>query len=321
MFQKLLFAKIQEGLQSKSLNEEIAKVLDISYDAAHRRTSMKSKISLDEAVLLANYFDLSLDSLTGEAYSGYVSMEKTSEINNEMNLEEYFRNSYEALASIVNNIGFQILYSAKDIPLFHLLRSEELCRFKIYVWLKLLDKNFRNKSFNEFYPKLSTIQSANKLADIYNHVSVSEIWDVTTVNSTLKQIHFYYKASQINYEEAIKLCDSLKELIDEISTRVVSKKQEFNVYYNELLLMNNNVLVFNENQQMLFVPNTMLSYFKISDKETCMEAKKYFDKQIMHSKLLNASGEKEQNQFYNKVMKKIEALAQLIKAENVLDFE
>ena len=321
MFQKLLLDKIQEDLQAKSLNEEIAKVLDISYDAAHRRTSLKSKISLDEAVLLANYFDLSLDSLTGEAYSSYVSMEKTPELNNEENLERYFQSSYESLSTIVNNIGFQILYSAKDIPLFHLLKPGELSRFKIYVWLKLLDKNFRNKSFSEFYPKLSTIQSASKLADIYNHISVSEIWDVTTVNSTLKQIHFYYKANQVTYEEAMELCICLKELLDEISTKVVSKKQEFNLYYNELLLMNNNVLVFNESKQMLFVPNAMLSYFKITDRETCLEAKKYFDKQIKHSKLLNTSGEKEQNQFYNKVMQKIDALAQLIKAENVLDFE
>jgi hypothetical protein len=37
--------------------------------------------------------------------------------------------------------------------------------------------------------------------------------------------------------------------------------------------------------------------------------------------LLNASGEKEQNTFYHKMMQKVEALMQLIKASEVLDFE
>lgn len=196
-----------------------------------------------------------------------------------------------------------------------------MSRFKIYVWLKLLDKSFRNLPFKAFHPKLSTMQKAKKLGSIYQGVNVSEIWDTTTINSTLKQIHFYYKAGQVSFSIALELCNELKLLLDKLSEKVVSKKNTFNLYYNELLLMNNNVFVFNKEKQMLFVPNSMLSYFKTTDKETCMEAQSYFRKQIKHSKLLNTSGEKEQNQFYNKMMEKVNVLIKLIEAENFMDFE
>ena len=320
MFQKVLLERIKSELRVKSLNEEVAKVLDISYDAAHRRTSQKSKISIDEAVLLAKHFNFSLDTLYGEAVSSYVSVEKTVQIKNEEDLKLYFDTSYELLVGTAKNKSFQIYYSAKDIPLFYLIDGTLLSRFKMYVWLKLLCSSFRNLGFDNFNPKLSTIQSGKRLGDFYTFLEVSEIWDTTTINSTLKQIQFYYEAGQISKDVAIELCRELKKLLNKISEKVL-KQDGFKLYYNELLLMNNNVLVFNEGQQLLFVPNSMLSYFKTNDKETCIEAKSYMDNQIRHSKLLNTSGEKEQNIFYYKMMQKINALKSLIKANSILNYE
>ena len=45
-----------------------------------------------------------------------------------------------------------IIYSAKDIPLFHTLKDSFLSRYKIYVWLKDVDTNMtQNKmSFDDF---------------------------------------------------------------------------------------------------------------------------------------------------------------------------
>ena len=47
--QEVLLATIRTLIpKSISLNDEIAKILDISYDAAHRRISLKSKFSIEE---------------------------------------------------------------------------------------------------------------------------------------------------------------------------------------------------------------------------------------------------------------------------------
>lgn len=322
MFQEALLQQIKERLsENLSLNEEIATVLDISYDASHRRTSSKSKFSLEESILLAKHFNISLDSLFGLTQQQFVSVEKTKQISNENEMQLYFENSYNSLKPLLHQKNCELLYSAKDIPIFYTLKDNRLSYFKIYVWLKLLDKSFRNKSFENYVPQLSTLQSAKKLGGLYNDLPITEIWDTTTINSTLKQIHFYYEAGQVSAKTAMELCVLLKELLEEISLKVISKKHPYKLYYNELLLMNNNVLVITPEKQSLYVPFAMLSYYLTSDVETCKEAKKHFDKQIKHSKLLNSAGEKEQNQFYHKMMQKVDALIQLIQSEELLDFQ
>ena len=322
MFQKTLLEKIKKELsRNTSLNEVVATVLDISYDAAHRRTSLKSKFSLHESVLLARYFNISLDALFGMAEREFVSVEKTRQITNEKELQQYFENSYQSLLPLLTVKGSEIYYSAKDIPLFYTLGNSMLSRFKFYVWLKLLDRDFRDKTFEQFHPSLSIVQSAERLGSLYNDLPTTEIWDITTINSTLKQIHFYYKAGQISISIAVELCNNLKELLHEISLKVISKNESFKLYYNELLLMNNNVLVITPQVKSLFVPNSMLSYFNTSDKRTTEEAERYFNEQLYHSKLLNRAGEKEQNMFFHKMLEKVNALQRLIAAENILDFE
>ena len=59
--QELLLKSIRKQLSATSLNDEIATVLNISYDAAHRRVSGKSKFSIEETVALANHYNISLD--------------------------------------------------------------------------------------------------------------------------------------------------------------------------------------------------------------------------------------------------------------------
>lgn len=322
MLQEVFIEEIKKELPNgKSLNESVASILDISYDAAHRRTSLKSKFSLEESVLLAKYFHISIDRLFGTTESQFVAVEKTKQITNEDELQSYFENSYQSLAPLLDMKDGMLYYSAKDIPLFYTLTDDRLSHFKMYVWLKLLDRTYRDKSFEQFFPKLSTMQSAKKLGELYYNLPTVEIWDITTINSTLKQIHFYYKAGQMTTKTALELCQLLKDLLNQISIKVISRKHQFQLYYNELLLMNNNVLITTKQQQSLFVPYTMLSYYTTSDQRTCKEAKEYFEKQLKHSKLLNTSGEKEQNTFYHKMMGKVDALYQLIEAESILDFE
>lgn len=322
MFQKQLLEKLKSELPlGTSLNEAIATALDMSYDAAHRRTSGKSKFSLEESVILAKYYDLSLDRLFENTKDDIIAVEKTKPIHNEEELQIYFDNSYQSLQPLLNQNESRILYSAKDIPLFYTLESNLLSRFKMYVWLKLLDPTMASKGFENFSLNISTLKSAKELGSLYQNLNITEIWDVTTVNSTLKQIHFYNEAGHIDNSTALKLCKDLKQLVYNISEKVIPNSEKYLFYYNELLLMNNNVLVSTPHQQSLFVPFTILSYYQTSDKITCQEAEGFLNKQLQSSKLLNTAGEKEKLSFFNKLYTKIEALYQLIEATQVLDFE
>ena len=322
MFQTTFLEYLKNELpKNTSTIEAVATALDISYDAAHRRVSLKSKLSLDESVALARYYNLSLDRLFETTSSEFVSIEKTKHIESELDLENYFKDSYDSLLPLLTQKENSILYSAKDIPLFYNLNGDTLSCFKYYVWLKLLNPKFASKSFNNFAPKPNLIEAGKKLGNLYNNLNTHEIWDITSINSTLKQIHFYHQAGQVNTKTAILLCDLLKDVIQRILDKLIANPNQFKLYYNELHLMNNHVLVNTPNTQMLYVPFTLLSYYKTSDKHTCTEAEIFLNKQLQNSKLLNTAGEKERNTFFNKLFAKIDALKQLIEATELLDFE
>lgn len=319
--QEFFLSKIKETLPvNVSLNDTVAEILDISYDAAHRRTSLKSKLSLEEAIKLSRYFNMSIDQLYAVGQQHIVAVEKTQVITSQTNLESYFEASYANLKQIVTMKDSEIIYSAKDLPIFYTASDNLLSRFKMYVWLQLLSEDNKVITFENFAPSVSLVSAASRLGELYDNLKVTEIWDITTINSTLKQIHFYYKSTLLTHKMALTLCDDLKKLIEKIEHKVATDTQ-YQLYYNELLLMNNTALVKTPIIKTLFVPYTILSYYKTSDTETLLQVDRHLQRQMRNSKLLTTAGKKEQRIFFNKIVKKIEALIHLIEAENVLDFE
>ncbi|WP_051583774.1 hypothetical protein [Dokdonia sp. PRO95] len=304
-----------------SINDAIATALDISYDAAHRRTSGKSKLSLEESVQLASYFNCSLDVLKEDGLNNIVAMRKTQQIKTPTDLEHYFNSSSISVASLTSSKDVTLYYSAKDIPIFHTLAGNLLTRFKIYVWLRLLSSSEKRISFEAYKIPLSVIEAAKKLGDLYKGIPKTEIWDTTTFNSTLKQILFYYQAGMLSIETATSLCNHLSELLQSISTEVSKKDSDLKIYHNELLLMNNTVLIDTPYKKAFYVPFTFLSYFETSDTKTCEQAHLYIKEQLQQSKFLNTAGEREQHLFFKKIQDKIDALVQLISASDVLGFE
>lgn len=77
--QETLLIEIRKQISpSSSLNDAIAVALDISYDAAHRRVSGKSKFSIDETILLCQHYNLSLDTIFNNKRKWWLKKPKRS---------------------------------------------------------------------------------------------------------------------------------------------------------------------------------------------------------------------------------------------------
>ncbi|PRP66839.1 helix-turn-helix domain-containing protein [Nonlabens agnitus] len=318
----MLFTRIFEMIpKGSSLNEEIATVLGISYDAAHRRISGKSKLSLDEALQLSAHYGLSLDALQENAAQNIVAVHKTQSISSVNDLQQYFETSTQYIQQIAATGDSRLFYAAKDIPLFHFMDGSALCRFKIYVWMRLLSTEFDHTPFDKFHLSIDLSNAIKNLGKLYDQIPKAEIWDTTTFNSTLKQIQFYLDAELMNADKALQLCDELEHVLQESKSKVTSLNNDYQLYHNELLLMNNTVLIKNKHQMGFFIPFTFLSYLLATDINTCQQAEAYLNKQLSHSRLINTAGERSRNIFFSKISKKIDSLKALITARNVLDFE
>jgi len=270
--------------QAASLIEEIAAALNISYDAAHRRVSGKSKFSLEETLALAAHFRISLDQLYVKNEN--VIIRKTIEIENLGDMLEYFKQSAQQIRAMVQNEDAVLFYSAKDIPLFYFMEGTILSKFKAYVWLTLLNPDDKRIAFEHFVIDQSFLEHMQVLKRSYQKVKVREIWNANA------------------------LCKDLKRIIGLIEQKSNNPDGHFELYYNELILLNNNMLIESAEKLNLFVPYTLLGYFITNHPGACENVHQFFKQQIRHSKSLSQSGIKEQQLFFHRAIRKIDYYAE-----------
>ena len=314
-FLKAIRSKISK---SNSLIDEIATILEISYDASHRRISQKSKFSIDETIKLASHFNISLDNIFSKKEK--VIIEKTIEITSMKDMLEYFRSSAIQIEALTKNPSTTLFYSAKDIPLFYFMDGTILSKFKAFVWINLLNNNQKKISFEKFIIEESFSDSMQKLKKIYENTIVNEIWNDTTINSSLQQILYFYEAGLLNLKSANALCKDLKRIINLIQEKCNNPENNFSVYYNELILLNNNMLIETDEKLTMFVPYTLLGYFITDNEDGCKNVHQFFKQQIQNSIPLKQSGIKEQNLFFNRAIRKIDYYLDKINSQVDLHF-
>lgn len=303
-YQELFLKQLRKLVgQNASLNDVVATVLNISYDAAHRRVSGKSKFSIEETIQIANHFNISLDNLFLKEEKIIVS--KTVEISTLVDMLHYFKNSAENISNLTKNGKSTLYYSAKDIPLFYFMDSTILSKFKAYVWLNLLNSGQTKVPFEQFVIDESFLASMQKLKKIYETVGVKEIWNDTTINSSLQQILYFYEAGLLDLKSANALCEDLNRIITAVQQKCNNPNEKFSIYYNELILLNNTMLIETEEKLTMFVPYTLLGYFITDNENACKNVHHFFSQQINNSQSLNRSGIKEQNLFFNRARRKI----------------
>ncbi|TAF10049.1 MAG: hypothetical protein EAZ75_06645 [Flavobacteriia bacterium] len=284
------------------MNDEIAKILDISYDAAHRRVSMKSKFSIEETITLCKYYSISMDTLFGD--KNYLLVEKTKKIETLSDFKDYFRKTNEVL-SHMDTQETTIYYAAKDIPMNYTVSGTLFSKFKFFIWFNLLNKK-QSSSFEKFTFEESVLNENNNLKTFFENTKRIEIWNDTTINSSLQQVNYFFEAGLLNYKNALLILKDIAEIINSIEKKCELDTLNFQLFYNELLILNNSVLFTSKEKSAFFLPYNALGYYVTSDLKTCKEQEQYITNQISNSKSLNQSGKKDRKIFFNKMHQKIE---------------
>ncbi|GAB5400325.1 MAG: hypothetical protein Aureis2KO_19100 [Aureisphaera sp.] len=317
--------------ENQSLIEQVASILNIHYDAAYRRVNSKTNLSLEEAVILAKHYKISLNKLFEVGDENTLLAEKSSPIRTAADLEFYFRSSYQSIQPLAKLKSASIIYSAKDIPIFYTLTDSWLTRYKFYVWLKFLneDGSMEKQTFEDFATTIqpSLMKSALELSDMYKYIDVLEFWNDNTVNGTLQQILYYYESNHISKEMALLVCEDLKKVVDHVEEQAIRQvvtnsknNASYQLYKSDLLTMSNTVMVKTSHQKMFYIPFTVLSYFRVSHPATCNELHRFFEKQMKNSKLLIKSGEKDRALFFNRMLQKIQSVIDRIEVDRDLNF-
>lgn len=325
---QLLFLKRIEDLigNASSLVYELSEILEISTDSAYRRMRGETFLGIDEIIALCDHFNISFDAFskaeTDIVTFSYKGMESASE-----NLAAYLSEIRKDLTNIKAAKNKQIIYACQDIPVFYHYNHHELATFKFFYWMRSI-MNVANDDFAKYNPMAidaEIFQIARDIYQLYASVPSIEIWTDTTIQSSLKQIEFYWESGIFNTkEEAITVCESLKEEISdiqkqaEIGKKIVNNDTEniqnhYSLYYSEIEITNNCVLVQIEDFKAVYLSHFSFYTMKTMNENYAKRTEEWLQSLIKKTSLISGVAEKMRFKFFNQSFQKIDELIKKIK--------
>ena len=193
--QSIFLDQIKRKLKpNQTLADELAEILNISRDSAYRRIRGETVLSLDEAKLLCLRYGISLDNLitgTGDMVSFHYRVVDTKNFT----FEQWLTSILANLQTLRKFPERQLIYFAKDIPVFYYFNSPLLGPFKMFFWMSsvLRNESLKGVKFSPDMVSSSIKASGEKVYRLYSESPRIEIWSDETLNVTLRQIEFYHE--------------------------------------------------------------------------------------------------------------------------------
>lgn len=323
--QALLFRQLKEKMPAYlSLADEVAAILHISTDSAYRRIRGEKPISLEEAGQLCARYELSLDGLL-HLGDGSILFTGQYTAPESFRFEEYLANLAAQVHYMNSFAQKKLYYLCKDLPIFHHFHFRELAAFKHYFWMKTIlaapgyeQRRFR---FSDYPDELFRLGS-KALAD-YQRLEVVEIWNMESINSTIRQIEFYRDSGQFESEaDVATLFDVMSRLIDHLEAQALEGRQYsaeteppqlkggYELYFNEVILGDNSLLAELDGQRTAFLVHSVFNFIRTQDPQFCRNQYNHMHNLMRRSTLISSVAERERARFFRYLRLRIEGRKQ-----------
>jgi len=113
----------------------------------------------------------------------------------------------------------EIIYAAKDVPVFHYFQLPEIAAFKVFFWEKTLFQfpGYEEKMFRLDDADPEMIKTGQQSLVYANKVPTKEIWNLDTFNIMLRQIEYYWVSGFFEKnDDVLNLVDKVEKWIQHI---------------------------------------------------------------------------------------------------------
>jgi hypothetical protein len=168
----------------------------------------------------------------------------------------------------------------------------------------------------------SHLALGEKIVKFYNLVPSTDIWNVESINSTIRQIEFYRDAQAFNSNEDIdRLYRAVLKLIDHIEKQAelglkfsvdcepADNAAPYNLFNNELILADNTVMAELDNMRTTFLNHSVINYVSTRDVRFNAHMMDAIQNLIRKSTQLSRVGERERIRFFNRIRDKVRQAA------------
>ena len=309
----------------KSMVDEVADLLNISNDSAYRRIRGEKPISLEEIKKLADEFKISLDQFMRIETDSYIFSGKMAS-SNDFLLEEWLASVHQNLCFMNTFKNRHMYYYTKDLPFIAHFQIPELAAFKNFFWKKsILQYNeLRGVKFSFDIMSDDTYHLGLKVIQEYNKIPSTEIWNIESINSTIRQIEFYREAKMFeSTADVVLIYEKVEEFINHHEKQAEYGKKfmigqepnensaEYHLFNNELILGDNSFLLVTDTMKICFLNHSVINFIGTRDERFCNYRLSSIQNLIKKSTQISEVGEKERTRFFNKLRDKIKLASRL----------
>lgn len=312
--QSVLLEQVRKLLPANlSLADELSELLNISRDSAYRRIRGETVLSLDEAKKIYDRYGVSIDALFSQDSTMALFYHRALSL--EYPLEQWLKSVAKNLETMekLERENKQMIFAAKDIPVFHYFRLPEMSAFKMFFWLKSIikDPKYSQKSLDDHAIPSELMATGKSVWKSYSNIPGVEIWTEEAVNDTLKQIGYFYECGYFSTKsQATLLCDQLLQINNMIRDEAAEGKKstgvDFQLYENEILIADNTVLAKMGPKRSVYINYNSLNLLTTLQDSFCERTEVYLNNLIKNSILISATAARERNKFFNKMNERVE---------------
>ncbi len=307
-----------------SFVDELADLLKLSTDSAYRRIRCETLFNIEEITLICKHFRVAFDSdvqhMSNKVTFDYLKLDDKKE-----NFKLWLLFVSGDVKKIGTSINNQIIYGANDIPIWHHFFSKELVAFKLFYWLKsiLNAPEYADLNYDVNLIDDEMLASASEMLKNYDEINSVEIWTEDTINSSLKQIEYFWESGFFNSkQDALRICDLFVEELNLVlkkaskSSKLVEKnqsgKENFKLYKSEVIIGNNSILANIGSTKIAYVSNNTFNMMSTTSADFVHENELWLNNLLRKSTLISGVAEKQRNQFFRVLREKVELVRQRI---------
>ncbi len=321
--QNQFFQQIKNRLPAHlSLVDEISELLGISTDSAYRRIRGEKQLSLDEFCKLSKHYAISIDRLL-DHYTGKICFSSYLLDEQDFRFEDYFEALLRDFAGHFRQGGGEVIFILNELNLLHVIQVPEVAAFKLFFWRKSNQgfSDYQDKKFSFEDQSMQLSELSKKLIQSYLQVPTIELISAEALNSFFKQILFYRDSGYFEDRSHIFIVlDKLLELMGHLQKQAEygfkfpfgmkpsGQEGNFKLYYNDLVLADNTILVKRETEGITYITNNAINLL-YTDHPGFFQKNYFWGKNLIgKSTLISGTAERERNRFFLNMREKIENL-------------
>jgi len=328
--QENLFQIIKSRLAPNiSFVHDLSELLGISYDSAYRRIRGQKDLTLEELKQICIRYSISMDEILN-FHSDQVSFKTLAIGKDGFTFENWLNTLLAEMKMIFDCRNREIIYAAKDVPIFYYFEFPEIAAFKFFFWHKILIpvQEYKVGQVSLEVPQ-DLFETGRKLLSCYTKIPVIEIWSEDTISSIIRQIDYCMASGFFSRkDDAVRLCEVLNLWLEHVQNQAEHGFQymfgrspegidnTYKLFHNEVLVNDNTILVHADDRKTSYLTYNVINQMITSNPAFCDQIENSLRNLMQKSTMISGTSAKERHHFFNSLHEKVMLLRQRIERED-----